>query len=132
MKTFVYDRQENRNFIPNGYPVEYEYIDEPMDYKNKFGFEKTVHFLFANKSINVNKKLSSEVEEDFIYPVEQFGALEKLIGEEKMYSKFCFLKHIKCFFFTVEKVKTKGLKNTFAVKKVYKNVNFFSRFARKG
>lgn len=95
MKTFVYDRQENGNFIPNGYPVEYEYIDEPMDYKNKFGFEKTVHFLFANKSINVNKKLSSEVEEDFIYPVEQYGALEKLTGEDEKYSKFCFLKHIK-------------------------------------
>ena len=96
MKTVVYDRQENGNFIPNGYPVEYEYIEKPMDYKNKFGFEKTVHFqldLF-NKSF-IDSKLSDDVDENFIYPVEQFGALEKLLGEEEQYKKYAFFNQIK-------------------------------------
>ena len=95
MKTFIYDRKENGMFLPNGYHLSYEYVHDPAKYKDKYGFEKTVHFLGATDSIKVEKKLSSEVEEDFIYPVEQFGAIEKLIGEDELYSEFCFLNHIK-------------------------------------
>ena len=95
MKTFIYDREENGVFLPNGYHLDYEYVQDPTKYKDKYGFEKTVHFLGATDSIKVEKKLSSEVEEDFIYPVDQFGAIEKLIGEDETYSEFCFLNHIK-------------------------------------
>ena len=88
MKFQVYDRMENGSFVPNGYPLDYEYIKDPTEYKTKFQKEKTVHWMGYNLisednlSSQLNDKLSSEVEDNFIYPVEQFGAFEKLIGEE--------------------------------------------------
>ena len=54
MKTFIYDRKENGMFLPNGYPLDYEYVHDPAKYKDKYGFEKTVHFLGATDSIKVN------------------------------------------------------------------------------
>ena len=82
MKFHVYDRMENGKFVPNGYPLDYEYIKDPTEYKTKFQKEKTVHWMGYNLIGEINReKLSSEVEDNFIYPVEQFGAFEKLIGE---------------------------------------------------
>ena len=77
---FVYDRIENGTPVPNGYPRNFEYKDNPNDYFQKFQKEKTVHKMF---DYSIGYKHSDEVDKDFIYPVHQFGAVEKMIGYEK-------------------------------------------------
>ena len=130
MKFHVYDRMENGKFVPNGYPLDYEYIKDPTEYKTKFQKEKTVHWMGYNLisednlSSQLNDKLSSEVEDNFIYPVEQFGAFEKLIGEEEAYRYFCFLDHIKPD--TLEKLRNgKGKIVIFAVEESRVHVESF-------
>lgn len=94
--TFVYDRFENGKFIPNGYPEKYVFIHTPEEYFAKFKIEPTVHFQsdFFNKPF-IDSKLSNEVDENFIYPVEQYSAVEKLLGEEKRYKKYTLFNQIK-------------------------------------
>ena len=125
MKLHVYDRMENGKFVPNGYPLDYEYINDPTVYKFKFQKEKTVHWMGYNLiGKNDREKLSSEVEDNFIYPVEQFGAFEKLIGEEETYRYFCFLDHIKPD--TLEKLRNgKGKIVIFAVEESRVHVESF-------
>ena len=43
---FVYDRIEKGEPVPNGYPRNFQYIENTGQYFNKFGKEKTVHQLF--------------------------------------------------------------------------------------
>jgi len=89
---FVYDRIEKGEPVPNGYPRNFQYIHDTGRYFNKFGKEKTVHQLFE---YSLPFKSSDDVEKDFIYPIHQFGAVEKLIGYDEQYSEFCFFHHIK-------------------------------------
>jgi len=90
---FAYDRKENNMFVPNGYPKDFKYIEDTEIYKNTYNSEKVVHNLF--REFQTNQTLVDEVEGKFIYPIEQFGAFDKLIGRERPYEEFCFLKHIK-------------------------------------
>lgn len=90
---FAYDRKEGDEFVPNGYPIDFEYIEDTELYKHKFGKEKVVHNLF--REFQTNQKLIDDIEGKFIYPIEQFGAFDKLIGRDEPYEEFCFLKHIK-------------------------------------
>ena len=90
---FAYDRKENDIFVPNGYPQNFEYIEDTELYKNTFAKEKVVHNLF--REFQTNQQLIDNIDDKFIYPVEQFGAFDKLIGRDKLYEDFCFLKHIR-------------------------------------
>ena len=88
-----YDRFENDLFVPNGYPNEQEYIEDTEKYLETFGKEKVVHNLF--RELQTNQKLVDNISDNFLYPVEQFGAFDKLIGRDENYKEFCFLEHIK-------------------------------------
>ena len=88
-----YDRFENDLFVPNGYPNEQEYIEDTEKYLETFGKEKVVHNLF--RELQTNQKLVDNISDNFLYPVEQFGAFDKLIGRDENYKEFCFLDHIK-------------------------------------
>lgn len=91
-KILAYDRKQDGEFIPNGYPFE-KYFYDPNQYKNEYKLELTVRFFGSYP--NFTKKLSEEINGEFLYLVEQFGSIEKLIGKESIYLECCFLNHIK-------------------------------------
>ena len=82
-------------FTEKSYPEKYVFIHTPEEYFAKFKIEPTVHFQsdFFNKPF-IDSKLSNEVDENFIYPVEQYSAVEKLLGEEKRYKKYTLFNQI--------------------------------------
>ena len=47
------------------------------------------------RELQTNQKLVDNISDNFLYPVEQFGAFDKLIGRDENYKEFCFLEHIK-------------------------------------
>ena len=105
----VYDRVEDSKFVPNGYPREFAVLHSPEEFIDSFNLEPTVHFqldLFSgfNKTF-IDYKLSDDVDENFIYPIEQYGALEKLLGEEEQYKKYAFFNQIKES--TLDKIRNK-------------------------
>ena len=93
MLKFVYDRKIDDFFVPNCYPIKDNFYDDISSYIKETGKEPIVHPLF--RDLQNEKFLIDDVEKDFIYPVEQFGAIDKLIGEEKEYKEHCFLNHIR-------------------------------------
>ena len=86
--TLIYDRIENDKFVPNGWSRDCEYFPDtgPEAYCQRYNVEPIVWFqlgLDASNTYNsIIPKLADEVDENFIYPVEQFGGIEKLTGEE--------------------------------------------------
>jgi|TARA_R100000479_G_scaffold81415_1_gene39463 hypothetical protein len=102
MLKFVYDRKIDDFFIPNCYPIKNKFYDDINLYIKETGKEPVVHPLF--RELQNEKFLSDDVEKDFIYPVEQFGAIDKLIGQETEYQDDCFLNHIKIN--TLNKIKS--------------------------
>lgn len=93
MLKFVYDRKINNFFVPNCYPIEDKFYDNIESFVKETGKEPIVHPLF--RDLQEEKFLIDDVERDFIYPIEQFGAIDKLIGQEDDYKDFCFLHFIK-------------------------------------
>ena len=93
MLKFVYDKKIDDFFVPNCYPIKDNFYDDISSYIKETGKEPIVHPLF--RDLQNEKFLIDDVEKDFIYPVEQFGAIDKLIGEEKEYKEYCFLNHIR-------------------------------------
>jgi len=93
MLKFVYDRKIDDFFVPNCYPIKDNFYDDISSYIKETGKEPIVHPLF--RDLQNEKFLIDDVEKDFIYPIEQFGAIDKLIGEEKEYEEYCFLNHIR-------------------------------------
>ena len=89
MLKFVYDRKIDDFFVPNCYPIKDKFYDDISSYIKETGKEPIVHPLF--RDLQNEKFLIDDVKKDFIYPVEQFGAIDKLIGEEKEYKEHCFL-----------------------------------------
>ncbi len=81
-------------FKPNGMSIDEDcqYYDIPK-YINTYLHDPIVHPSWEN--FRKHKKLVSSIRGEFIYPVEQFGALDKLIGQDSGYEEYCFLKHIK-------------------------------------
>jgi len=90
---FGYDRLDDNFFVPNGYPSHFKWIEDIVNYKEEYGVEKVVHNLF--REFQTNQKLVDDIKGKFLYPVEQFGAFDKLIGKDENYKDFCFLKNIK-------------------------------------
>ena len=75
------------------------FYDDISSYIKETGKEPIVHPLF--RDLQNEKFLIDDVEKDFIYPVEQFGAIDKLIGEEKEYKEHCFLNQKNYFHYQV-------------------------------
>jgi len=101
----VYDRFEKGEPVPNGYPRNFHYLKEVNDYTQYFKKEPTVHQMF---DYDIEIKASDDVESDFIYPIHQYGALEKVTGYEDNYTEFNFFHHMKPK--TLEKIrKRKGV-----------------------
>lgn len=98
----VYDRFENGKPVPNGYPRNFPYIKNIGEYIQNFKKEPTVHEMFDS---DIKIQHSDNVDSDFIYPIHQYGAVEKLIGWEESYQEFCFFHHIKPE--TLEKIRNK-------------------------
>ena len=128
----IYDRIENGQFVPNGWSKDCEYFIDSNKagdinkYIQTYKVEPIVHFQLeldvSNSNNTIIPKLADEVDENFIYPVEQFGAVEKLIGEEVGYEKYCFLNHIRKS--TLQKIKDKkGKIVIFAVEESRVTVN---------
>ena len=65
----VYDRKQNNEFIPNGYPFK-EYVYDVQEYINKFKVEPTVRFIHLYSKYE--RLQSNQVEDNFIYMIEQF------------------------------------------------------------
>ncbi len=109
--TLIYDRIENDKFVPNGWSRDWEYFPNSRTevYCQRYNVEPIVWFqlgLDASNTYNsIIPKLTDEVDKNFIYPVEQFGGIEKLTGEEEGYEKYSFLNHIRKS--TLEKIKDK-------------------------
>ena len=97
-----YDRIEDGKFIPNGMPSDYKYFDSIHLYQKQYGQDPTVHSMFEH--LSRYKKEVGKIKGNFIYPIEQFGAIEKVIGQEDNYKDMCFLKHIKKS--TLKKIKS--------------------------
>ena len=89
---FAYDRIINGKPVPNGYPRNFKYIESVDEYTNYFKKEPTVHEMFEYSTPIIE---SDKVDTDFIYPIHQYGAVEKLIGRDEKYAEFCFFHHIK-------------------------------------
>lgn len=103
---FGYDRKDENVFVPNGYHKDYRYIKDVSKFKDSFGFETTVNAIDTDWTDTIHKTIDSlKDSEKFIYHVEQFGAMDKVIGQEDRYEIFCFLKHMKSN--TIEKIKQK-------------------------
>ena len=81
MLKFTYDRKIDDFFVPNCYPIKDKFYDDISLYIKETGKEPIVHPLF--RDLQNEKFLIDDVEKDFIYPIEQFGAIDKLIGKEK-------------------------------------------------
>jgi len=92
----IYDRIENDKFVPNGWSRDWEYFPNSRTevYCQRYNVEPIVWFqlgLDASNTYNsIIPKLTDEVDKNFIYPVEQFGGIEKLTGEEEGYEKYSF------------------------------------------
>ena len=97
----AYDRKQGNDFIPNGYPFQ-EYVYDVQEYINKFNVEPTVRFM--NFYSNYKRVQTNKVKDNFIYMIEQFGSIEKLIGMEGGYEDICFLNHIESN--TIEKIRS--------------------------
>ncbi len=97
----AYDRKQGNDFIPNGYPFQ-DYVYDVQEYINKFNVEPTVRFI--NFYSNYKRVQTNKVKDNFIYMIEQFGSIEKLIGMESGYEDICFLNHIESN--TIEKIRS--------------------------
>ena len=97
----AYDRKQGNDFIPNGYPFQ-DYVYDVQEYINKFNVEPTVRFM--NFYSNYKRVQTNKVKDNFIYMIEQFGSIEKLIGMESGYEDICFLNHIESN--TIEKIRS--------------------------
>ena len=91
---FGYDRKDTDYWIPNGYPLSLDtFIPSVDDYLNKVGKYPTVWPLGVIKI--TNKQLISDLgDKPFLYYVEQFGAIGKVVGEDEGYEEFGFLNNM--------------------------------------
>ena len=91
----LYDRKEGKKFVPNGYPIDEPYYKNIEVYINNVGKEPVVHDLLdLDRMLDYEPCFRDEVEENFFYPVQQFGSIDKLIGKEEPYKEYGFYKNI--------------------------------------
>ena len=91
---FGYDRKDTDYWIPNGYPLSLDtFIPSVDDYLNEVGKYPTVWPLGVIKI--TNKQLISDLGDNpFLYYVEQFGAIGKVVGEDAGYENSGFLNNM--------------------------------------
>ena len=89
---FAYDRKQDDFFVPNGYFVKDNFYDDISQYTINTQHEPIVHPMF--RALQQNQLLLDDVKDNFIYPIEQFGAIEKLIGQENGYENINMFSNI--------------------------------------
>jgi len=89
---FAYDRKQDDFFVPNGYFVKDNFYDDISQYAINTQHEPIVHPMF--RGLQQNQLLLDDVKDNFIYPIEQFGAIEKLIGQENGYENINMFSNI--------------------------------------
>ena len=94
--TFGFDRKINNIWIPNGYPlVLNDFFTDTSEYFDKTGKWPAVYPLGVIPYENVDRKLISDIDDkSFLYYVEQFGAIGKVIGEDEGYESSGFLNNM--------------------------------------
>ncbi|MAR20490.1 MAG: hypothetical protein CMD25_00265 [Flavobacteriales bacterium] len=101
---FAYDRKQDDFFVPNGYFVKNNFYDDIGQYITNTGHEPIVHPMF--RGLQQNQFLLDDIKDNFIYPIEQFGAIEKLIGQENGYENINMFSNIGQE--TFDKIKSKN------------------------
>ena len=93
---FGFDRKIGDDWVPNGYPLSLDkLITDFSEYVNYTGLNPAVYPLGVVPYETMNKQLISDIgDKPFLYYVEQFGAIGKVVGEDEGYENSGFLKNM--------------------------------------
>ena len=93
---FGFDRKIGGDWIPNGYPLSLDKLIANFDaYVNKTGLNPVVYSGGVIPAETMNKQLISEIgDKPFLYYVEQFGAVGKVVGQDEGYEDSSFLNNM--------------------------------------
>ena len=93
---FGFDRKIGDDWIPNGYPLSLDkLITDFSEYVNHTGLNPAVYPLGVVPYETMNKQLISEIGgKPFLYYVEQFGAIGKVVGQDEGYENSSFLNNM--------------------------------------
>ena len=93
---FGFDRKIGDDWIPNGYPLSLDkLITDFSEYVNHTGLNPAVYPLGVVPYETMNKQLISDIgDKPFLYYVEQFGAIGKVVGQEEGYENSSLLNNM--------------------------------------
>ena len=93
---FGFDRKIGDDWIPNGYPLSLDkLITDFSEFVNETGLNPAVYPLGVVPYETMNKQLISEIgDKPFLYYVEQFGAIGKVVGQEEGYENSSLLNNM--------------------------------------
>ena len=93
---FGFDRKIGDDWIPNGYPLSLDkLITHFPDFVSETGLNPAVYPLGVVPYETMNKQLISEIDDKpFLYYVEQFGAIGKVVGQDEGYENSSLLNNM--------------------------------------
>ena len=93
---FGFDRKIDDTWIPNGYPLSLnKFITNVSEYFEETGKWPAVYPLGVVPYETIDKQLISDIgDKPFLYYVEQFGAIGKVVGEDEGYEDIGFLNNM--------------------------------------
>ena len=93
---FGFDRKIGDDWVPNGYPLSLDkLITEFSEFVSETGLNPAVYPLGVVPYETMNKQLISEIgDKPFLYYVEQFGAIGKVVGQDEDYENSSLLNNM--------------------------------------